>query len=112
MAMEYDRFALVRFDGDPAKIEADARQIVDQVITIFDDKHTLGGLAAIAKVVSIDEPLPSTVNDVPFYWIPFLIDIYGENLMPKKKRKVETVEQPVEEVQPTETSWGGLFEGL
>ena len=68
-------FALVRFDGDPAKIEVDARQIVDKVITIFDDKHTLGGLAAIAKVMSIDEPIPSTVNDVPFYWIPFLIDI-------------------------------------
>src|SRR5512141_1544059 len=58
-------FALVRFDGDPAKIEADARQIVDKVITIFDDKHTLGGLAAVARVAAVDEPLPSTVNDVP-----------------------------------------------
>jgi hypothetical protein len=68
-------YALVRFDGDSAKIEIDARQIVDTVINLFDGSHTLGNLAAVARVNEIDEPLPSTVNDVPFYWIPFLINV-------------------------------------
>lgn len=68
-------YALIRFDGDTAKIEADARQIVDKIITLFDGTHTLGSLAALAVITDIDEPLPSTVNDVPFYWIPFLINV-------------------------------------
>lgn len=68
-------YALVRFEGDTKKIEEDARKIVDQLLPLFNGSPTLGGLSALASITEIDMPVPSTVNDVPFYWIPFSIEI-------------------------------------
>ena len=68
-------YAIIRYQGDNAKIEDDARLAMDKIITLFDGSHTLGGLAALATLSEIDQPMPSTINDVPFYWVPFTVDV-------------------------------------
>jgi hypothetical protein len=68
-------YALVRYQGDSTQIEIDARQTVDQIVKLVDGFQTLGGLVALASLIEIDPPMPSTINDVPFYWIPFTINI-------------------------------------
>ena len=68
-------YALLRFQGDAAKIERDARNAMDKIITLFGGSPTLGGLTALATLSEIDQPLPSTINDVPFYWVPFTVDV-------------------------------------
>ena len=64
-------YVLVRYQGDSDQIEIDARKNIDKITTLVDGSHTLGGTAAVAWVEDIDQPVPSTINDIPFYWIPF-----------------------------------------
>ena len=68
-------YALLRFQGDAQQIEVDARQVIDKIVTLFDGSHTLGQIAAVARLTDIDMPIPSTVNDAPFYWIPFSVEV-------------------------------------
>jgi hypothetical protein len=42
---------------------------------IFHDDPRLGGLSPYTRLVDIDTPEPSTINDVPFYWLPFMITV-------------------------------------
>jgi hypothetical protein len=66
-------YALVRYEGDSSKIEVDARQTIDKILTLVDGSHTLNGTAAVAWLEDIDQPVASTINDIPFYWIPFTL---------------------------------------
>ncbi len=68
-------YALVRFEGDTEKIEDDARVIVDRLTGLFEQAHTLDGLVAVTFISEIDMPIPSNINDVPFYWIPFTVEV-------------------------------------
>ena len=68
-------YAVVRYAGDSDQIEVDARKNIDRITTLFDGSHTLGGSAAVAWIEEIEQPIPSTINDVPFYWIPFVMMI-------------------------------------
>ena len=68
-------YLLVRFQGDAQQIEVDARQAIDKLVTLFDASHTLGQITAVARLTDIDIPIPSTINDVPFYWIPFSVEV-------------------------------------
>jgi hypothetical protein len=64
-------YVLVRYQGDNDQIEIDARKNIDKIVTLVDGSHTLCGTAAVAWVEEIDQPIASTINDIPFYWIPF-----------------------------------------
>lgn len=64
-------YVLVRYQGDSDQIEIDARKNIDKITTLVDGSHTLSGTVAVAWVDDIDQPIASTINDTPFYWIPF-----------------------------------------
>ena len=66
---------LIRYKGDPIAIEEEARQVIDTLSMLFKGSHTLGGITPLAKIAAIKKPDPGKLNDVPFYWIPFLIEV-------------------------------------
>ena len=65
---------LVRFEGNSLAIEQDARQVIGKLAHLFDHDPRLGGTTQLAKITAIRRPEPSTINDIPFYWITFLVD--------------------------------------
>jgi len=60
----------------PGEVEADLRQIVDKLPTVFDADPRLSGVVSRAKIVRIDTPEPSEVVGIPVYWLPFLVDVW------------------------------------
>jgi hypothetical protein len=56
-------------------IESDLRTMIDKLKLLFDDDHTLGGLTPRAKFFMIDMPEISKVGDIPYYWLPFQIEV-------------------------------------
>ena len=66
---------ILRYQGDNSNIEQDVRQRIDQVANVFDGHATLGGLTPLVAVTDIDTPEPALVNEVPFYWLPFTIEV-------------------------------------
>jgi hypothetical protein len=47
--------------------------IVDKTKTVFDDDPRLGGVTAHAKITDLADAYVGQVNDIPFYFLPFLI---------------------------------------
>ena len=66
---------VMRYQGDNAAIEQEVRQKIDRLANVFDGHPTLGGLTPLAAVTDIDTPEPALVNEVPFYWLPFTIEV-------------------------------------
>ena len=69
---------LLRYEGDTTQIEAKARAVVDKLQSLLDADHTLGGLSDKARVVLIDTPEVTEVNDVPFYFMPFMVEAWDK----------------------------------
>ena len=67
-------FFMVRHRGDPVQTDDAARLVIDKIYSIFEDDHTLGGLTPFVRVESIDQPEAGDLNDIPFYWIYFVIE--------------------------------------
>jgi hypothetical protein len=57
-------------------IEVQADQIIDKLAVMFAPDHTLGGLSPKVKMVEIGIPEPNQVNDVAFYFIPFVVEAW------------------------------------
>lgn len=55
-------------------IEAKLRTIVDRLALAFAEDHTLGGITPRVRIVEIGDAEPGDVNEVPFYWLPFIIE--------------------------------------
>jgi hypothetical protein len=66
-------YILLRYEGDNKAIEAKARDTVGLLFTLLDGVQTLGGVSALATIKKIESPEPARINDVPFYWVPFLV---------------------------------------
>lgn len=64
---------LVRFTPT---IEDDLRRIIGKFATLFGESHTINGQVVRAEVTTIDQPEPGTVNDVPFYWMPVIVNVW------------------------------------
>lgn len=65
---------LVRYTGNQ-ETEERMRDIVSKLATMFQDDFKLGGVTAIAHVSRVTTPDTAQINDIPFYWIPFQIDV-------------------------------------
>jgi len=61
---------LIQYSED---IEDKLRMIVDKTKTVFDDDPRLGGVTAHAKITDLADAYVGQVNDIPFYFLPFLI---------------------------------------
>lgn len=59
---------------DEEAIEDDLRVMVDKVSRLLVDDHTLSGMALKVEVVDIGRAEPGSVNDIPFYWLPFIVE--------------------------------------
>lgn len=55
-------------------IETNMRSIVDKLATLFADDHTLGNVSPYVRLVGIGDAAIITINDVPFYWVPFNVE--------------------------------------
>jgi len=62
---------LIQYSAD---IEAKLRVMVDKTKTVFDDDPRLGGASSYAKIVDLADAYIGNVNDIPFYFLPFLIE--------------------------------------
>lgn len=63
----------VRFDES---VEPHARQIISILKRLFENDHTLGGVSPRVRMVGIETPEPTQVNDIPFYFIPFTVEFW------------------------------------
>lgn len=61
----------IRYSED---IETEMRSVVGTLAALVDGDHTLGGVTPLAHVVDIGDAEPGTMNDVPYYWVPFVIE--------------------------------------
>jgi len=67
-------YYIIRYTEDMA-IEAVMRDIVSRLSTLFDDNRRLNDLSPLARITRIEAPEPVKVNDIPFYWITFIVDV-------------------------------------
>lgn len=65
----------IRYRGDPVETDRELRVIIDRLTTIFKEDARLYGTAAKASVVTIEPPDPGKINDIPFYWLPFMVRV-------------------------------------
>lgn len=66
---------LVRYTGDNRAVEEAARFFIDQIFSILDGDHTLGGICGVARLTEILPPQPGSINDTPFYWLIFTVEV-------------------------------------
>jgi hypothetical protein len=66
---------MIRYNDD---IETQARMIIRKLKRLFVDDHTIGGVTVKAKMVAINPPEPTQVNDVPHYFIPFVVEAWDK----------------------------------
>lgn len=66
---------IIRHTGNDTDTEANMRAIVDRLATMFSDDHRLGGVTPLARFSEINAAEPVTINDTPFYWLPFSIEV-------------------------------------
>lgn len=64
---------LIRYRGDDDDIESKLRGVIDKLAVLFQDDHTLGETTPYAKFRLIDPAEPAQINDVPFYWVAFVV---------------------------------------
>lgn len=66
---------IVRYQAGHESVEQNMRAVVDRLSTLFSDDHTLGRLTPLAKFAEIDAAEPVNINEYPFYWLPFVIEV-------------------------------------
>ena len=69
---------ILRYGGENITIEVSARAIIDKIASLFSNDHTAGGVASRFRVVLIDPPERVDVNDLPFYFIGFNIEVWDK----------------------------------
>jgi hypothetical protein len=69
---------MIRF-RDKEQIEIATRKIITKLSTVFKDDHTLGRLVPLVEMAYIDKPSVESVNDIPFHWVPFLIEVWDKS---------------------------------
>lgn len=62
---------MVRYEA--GTIEADLRTIVDKLKSAFGSPYRRIGGADLVTLVEIDQPDVAEINEVRFYWLPFLV---------------------------------------
>ena len=67
-----DGVFLIRYRGD--ETEDALRSIIDRLANIFTGVETLNNVAAFLRVSGINLAEPATINDIPFYWMPFSVE--------------------------------------
>lgn len=55
-------------------VEANLREVLDELPKVFENDHTLGGVAPLVRLINIGDAEPGGVNDILFYWLPFAIE--------------------------------------
>jgi hypothetical protein len=66
---------VIRYDDGGRDIEAMMRSVVDKLATLLEGDHTLSGVTARARITEINAAEPVTVNEYPFYWLPFTVEV-------------------------------------
>ena len=59
-------------------VEEELRELIDMLSTFGYNDHTLGGITKNAFISSIDQPSPVRINDVPYYWLPFVVETWDK----------------------------------
>ncbi len=67
---------MLRYTGDTEEIEANLRESIDRLSSLFSTDHTLGGLTPWVRLERIDQAEIVRMNDIPLYWIPFEIMVF------------------------------------
>ena len=62
---------MIQYSDD---IESKLRVVVDKFRTVFADDHTLGGTTIRIQIMDLADAYIGQVNDIPFYFIPFLLE--------------------------------------
>lgn len=65
---------LIRYRGSNEDIQSQTKKFLNRIRFTFENNKTLGGLVAKVDVVKIETPAASTINEVPFMWIMFVIE--------------------------------------
>ena len=60
---------------DMETIEDDLRVVINKMFSLFSDNPRLDGTVAKVELIDIGRPEPSKVNDIPFYVLPFIIEV-------------------------------------
>jgi hypothetical protein len=63
---------LIQYTAD---VEERLRLVLDKLKLTFDGDHTLGGLTPKVSFSRIDPAEPVKINDTPFYWLTFTVEI-------------------------------------
>jgi hypothetical protein len=58
------------------KIDANLREVLKDLRQLLKDDHRLGGTVDRAKLVAIETPEPTQVNDVSFLFLPFTVETW------------------------------------
>jgi len=70
----------IRFRDDPEvagdDIETKLRNVMNLFPAVFDADRTLGGKTPLVELVDLGSAEPAKVNDLPFYWVPFVIEAF------------------------------------
>lgn len=64
---------VIQYEGD--ETETSMRDIVDVMFSMFQGDHTLGNKTPYVRMISIGDAYPAEINNIKFYWIPFVIDV-------------------------------------
>jgi len=67
-------YYIIRYTDD-VDIEAVMRDVTSRISSLFDNNRRLHDLTPLARVTRIEAPEPVQVNDIPFYWITFIVDV-------------------------------------
>lgn len=70
---------MIRYFGDTELIETQLRQAIDQIRELFSDDPRLGGAVDYIETISIDMPENADVNDIPFYFLFFTMEVWEKN---------------------------------
>jgi hypothetical protein len=62
---------MIRYDAET--IESDLRTIIDKLKTVFSGSYRRLGGADLVTLVEMDQPDVAEINEVRFYWLPFLV---------------------------------------
>jgi len=75
-------FFLLRYrpvNIDEPTIEEEVKIVSDTLKKLFDGDHTLGNLTPKAEIAAIDLPETENINNQPYYFIPFTVEIWDKS---------------------------------
>jgi hypothetical protein len=54
--------------------EKKVREIATKLARLFAVDARLGGVTPLARITDIDVAEPTRINDIPFFWLPFIVE--------------------------------------